>query len=261
MSCKERGREMSQLRRMLLVLLAAMILGFGVSILIISSFRGVEYEDTLLRMREDGAVRSYSGRVDGEKAVFTVSSEGIVEYQWGDYAYGPYQVLEDPAASPKGGFSGLPGIEIRRENEVLFRGGYIRDSVSYLIQENGEQLFFVEAQTHTNTGGAIDENGQVISGEALHEPGLSFLAELALEPKVTHRGSLGMYLVVTLLAAFNMVQICFPGAMFRLRLWGRVRNVDAAGPSDFYTAMKQLEWVVLTAVIFALYCQSLWIIC
>ena len=54
--------------------------------------------------------------------------------------------------------------------------------------------------------------------------GLSSLAKLVLAPEVTNRGSVGLYFLVTLLAAFNMVQICFPDMMFRLSLWGYVRN-------------------------------------
>ena len=45
--------------------------------------------------------------------------------------------------------------------------------------------------------------------------------------------------------------------MFRLSLWGHVRNVEAAEPSDFYVAMEHLEWMVLAVVCFALYWKSL----
>lgn len=258
MTLYERWRKMSLFRRVLLVLLAAMILGFGIATPIVTSQWGIEYGDTLLYRTEEAGVCRYSGRVDGENAVFTVSPDGTVEYQWGDLLYGPWQVVEDPTASPEGDWSALPGIEIRRGNEVLFRGGYYEGSWFMLIQEDGEPVGDTwPVRFYTSTGEVLGGDGRVLDEEDLHAPGLSFPAKLVLAPELTHRGSLSLYMLVTLLAAFNIVQICFPALMFRLSLLGRVRDPGAAEPSDFYIAVEHLEWMVLTVVIFAFYVVSL----
>ena len=257
MSWSERWKEMSLFRKTLLVLMAAMVLGFGIATPIVTSVRGIAYEDGFLGMEETGENVWYSGRLDGENAEFIVYPSGTVEYRWGEYTYGPYQVVEAASASPEGQWSGLPGIEIRRGDEVLFRGGYVEGSWFMLVQEDGEPLDLVTIRAYTSTGEVIGENGRSISEEELHEPSLSSLAKLVLAPEVTNRGSVGLYFLVTLLAAFNMVQICFPDMMFRLSLWGHVRNVEAAEPSDFYVAMEHLEWMVLAVVCFALYWKSL----
>ena len=67
----------------------------------------------------------------------------------------------------------------------------------------------------------------------------------------------GQYLAVTLLALFNIIQICFPHLFFRLSLLGRVRNIDDAEPSDFYIAMEQIEWVVLALACLLFYYMAM----
>ena len=68
---------------------------------------------------------------------------------------------------------------------------------------------------------------------------------------------MGIYLGVTLLALLNAVQICFPGFFFRLSLWGHVRNVDDAEPSEFYIAVEHAEWVLLALLVPVLYWSGL----
>lgn len=252
---RETWREMSLLRRVLLAILAAMILGFGIATPFVSARKGIAYGDTLLYAAREGEVRRYTGRIDGRRAEFTVTPEGTVEYRWGEEAYGPYQVVEDPSASPKGSMAAwnLPGIEIRRGDEVLFRGGFYDGGWSTLYGEDGEPFNFLSI-TATSGGKVYDSNGKELTQRDLHEPGLSIVAELALrEPELTHRGSFALYLLVTLLAAFNMFQICFPGLMFRWSILWHVKDPYAAEPSDFYIFMEQAEWVILTVVAAVLY--------
>lgn len=253
---REAWREMSLLRRVLLAILAAMILGFGIATPFVSARKGIAYGDTLLYAAREGEVRRYTGRIDGRRAEFTVTPEGTVEYRWGEEVYGPYRVAEDPSASPKGSMAAwnLPGIEIRRGDEVLFQGGFYDGGWSTLYGEDGEPFDFLSITYSTSGGKVYDSNGKELTQRDLHEPGLSIVAELALrEPELTHRGSFALYLLVTLLAAFNMFQICFPGLMFRWSIRWHVKDPYAAEPSDFYIFMEQAEWVILTVVAAVLY--------
>lgn len=253
---REAWKEMSLLRRVLLAILAAMILGFGIATPFVSARKGIAYGDTLLYAAREGEVRRYTGRIDGRRAEFTVTPEGTVEYRWGEEAYGPYQVVEEPSASPKGSIAAwnLPGIEIRRGDEVLFRGGLMNGEWTVLYSEDGEPFDFLSITYGASGGKVYDSNGKELTQRDLHEPGLSTVAELALrEPELTHRGSFALYLLVTLLAAFNMFQICFPGLMFRWSILWHVKDPYAAEPSDFYIFMEQAEWVILTVVAAVLY--------
>ena len=76
-------REMSWYRRILLIVLAVMIAGFGIATLAAGGREGMEYQNTLLRFTQEGEVRRYTGRVDGKGAEFTVRPGGRVEYRWG----------------------------------------------------------------------------------------------------------------------------------------------------------------------------------
>lgn len=254
---RELWREMSRYRQILLAAMAAMILGFGIATPIVCSISGIEYGDTLLRFREEGGTAYYEGTVDGEAAAFSVSPDGTVEYRWGEYQYGPYQMVEDPSAAPED--FRMTGIEIRQGDQVLFRGGFQPNSALPLYQENGEPLWDLGISVTMSGGRVVEagEDGREIGLREQHEPGPAALARLALAPELTHRGSVGRYLLITLLALFNIFQICCPSFFFRLSLIGRVRNVEQAEPSDFYIAMEKLEWLILAGACLFLYGMNL----
>ncbi len=250
-------KELSLYRKVLLAILAVLILGFGIAMPIMGARKGMAYGDTLLYFTEENGVRRYAGRHEGKRAEFTVQPDGTISYRWGDWDYGPYRVVEDPTAAPEGR-PDCTGIEIRREDEVLFRGGYYfrgsyygGDSSLALYKEDGEWLvewggFGVGTTTSGTTW--YDEDGRELSAYELREPDLSTLVELSSGPKLTHRGNFGYYLLGTLLAALNIFQICCPGVMFRLSLLGHVRNIDSAEPSEWYIFMERVEWAILTAL-------------
>ena len=245
---KEKWSEMSWYRRILLAAMAVMILAFGAATPVIRSAQGIAYGGTLLRFREEGEVRRYEGTVDGASASFAVHPDGTVEYRWGDFVYGPYQVILDPSAAPEAFGSSMTGFEIRRGEELLFRGGALPSGQLLLYGEDGEPVLELEIRVYTDGGTVMGENGRVITQEEDHQPSLSTLARVALWPELIHRGSVGLYLLTTLLALFNILQICFPGFFFRLSLLGHVRNWEEAEPSEFYIAMEKLEWLVLAGV-------------
>lgn len=254
---REKWREMSLFRRSLLAVLAVMIAGFGIATPIMSARKGIEYRDTLLYFTQEGDVRRYAGRVDGGRAEFTVTPEGTVEYRWGEEVYGPYQVAEDPAAAPR---PSTTGLEIRKGEQVLFRGGLSGGEWPVLYGEDGEPFELLNI-SYTTSSGKVYRDGRELTQRDLHEPGLTTVARLALlEPELTCRGSFSLYLLVTLLAVFNMFQICCPGLMFRIGLWGYVRDPSEAEPSDFYIFMEQIEWVVLTGVAAVLYWLAMTVI-
>ena len=94
---------------------------------------------------------------------------------------------------------------------------------------------------------------RVISPEEQHEPTLFALVRVALDPELTRQGNILLYLLITVLAVFNMFQICFPGLFFRWSIRWHVRDPELAEPSDFYIAMERVEWVVIAIVCLVLY--------
>ena len=257
--------EMNWYRRVLLVAMAVEILGFFAAVLAAMNRPGLEYGGTLLYPRTEGETRVYEGKLDWEPVRFAVSPEGEVTYQRGDLSYGPYQVSVDPAAFPEtlgehDGTSNL-GLEIRQGDEVVFRGGSCPERTLSLWDGDGEPVWDTSFSAESSGGGAtLYVDGREVVREEQYAPPLSVLAEVALGPELTHRGSVGLYLAVTLLALVNILQICFPGFFFRLSLWGHVRNIETAEPSDWYILMERIEWLILTLACLVLYWQVLRVI-
>ena len=222
---KAKWSEMSLYRRVLLIVMAIEILSFFFATLVMINRPGLEYQDALLYPRTEGELQIYQGRVDGETARFTIAPGGEVSYQWGEYTYG----------------------------EVLFRGGYQPNSALSLYQENGEPLWSISVSATMSDGTVIGEDGRVISPEEQHEPTLFALVRVALDPELTRQGNILLYLLITVLAVFNMFQICFPGLFFRWSIRWHVRDPELAEPSDFYIAMERVEWVVIAIVCLVLY--------
>ena len=248
--------EMSWFRRVLLIVMLAEMVGFGIATAVTVGRWGLEYQGELLYPRREGDVTWYEGKVDGEPTVFAVGPDGTVEYRWGEYAYGPYQVAEDPTAVPEEFQYSGTGVEIRQGDQVLFRGYRFADM---LFDEGGEPFWGIRAYGHTSDGTIVGEGGQTISQEEYHAPSFSTLAWVVLEPELTHKGSVGLYLAVTLLALLNIVQILFPKVLFKLSLLGHIRSVDIddAEPSSFYITMEHIEWVVLAGACLILYAMVL----
>ena len=258
---KAKWKEMNLYQRILLAVMLAEIFGFLIANVIVVNRPGLEYGDALFYPSTEGELQVYEGKLDGESARFTVSPAGEISYQWGEFSYGPYQVTVDPAAFPEtlGEHDGKHniGLEISQGGAVLFRGGYRSGDILSLWDENGEPLWGISVSAVMSDGTVISENGRVISPEEQHEPGLGTLARIVLHPELTHRGNVWLYLAVTLLAAVNCFQICFPRFFFRLSLWSRVRNIDDVEPSDLYIAMENIEWAVLAIACLVLYAMGL----
>ena len=166
----------------------------------------------------------------------------------------------DPAAFPEtlGEHDGKYniGLEISQGGAVLFREATSPLPRSACIRRTGSRCGAIRVSATMSDGTVIGEDGRVISPEEQHEPGLGALARIVLAPELTHQGNVWLYLTVTLLAVFNCFQICFPHFFFRLSLWGHVRNIDDAEPSDWYIAMENIEWAVLAMVCLALYAMA-----
>ena len=251
-SFAETWREMSLYRRILLAVLIFMIVGVGTA-------TRIEYRGTLLYLEEEEDVRRYTGRVDGKRAEFTVTSNRMVEYCWGDYTYGPYEVVEDPSAAYEPYVT--TGLEIRQADQVLFRGGIRGETWPMLYDEAGEPYGMLDITYTTSNGITYGAGGKELTERDIQEPGLTTVAKLALgRLELTTRGSFALYLLVTLLAVFNIFQICCPGIMFRWSIMWHVKDPDAAEPSEWYILMEALEWALLTGVALWLYWLALTII-
>ena len=245
-------------RRMLLMAQLAMILVFAIALAIVYSRPGFVYQDALLRPSQAGDSIVYAGRLDREQAAFTVSPGGRVSFTWGEYDYGPYEIVEDPAAVPEG-YGWTRGIEIREGEQVLFRGGYTGDPYAPLYREDGSILMGLDTYITINDGGtewACSTDGELLTEEGLHAPGPAVLARLVLDPELHRQGSVWIFLLVTMMTGINMYRISFPMKVFRRNLRYTIQNWETAEPSDSYQFLVHASWLILAVLECVLYWRA-----
>ena len=245
----ETWKSLSRLPRVLLVLQAAMLVIFTILYPLVSSREGIFYRGALLVRSEGAGSTRYAGRLEGRRAVFTVSPAGEVTFQLGEAAYGPYTVALDPSAVPQGHELAdmLTGVEIREGDEVFFRGGwYHHGGLSQLVWEDGRYLDIFGVTVSVGGGGY-----RTLSEEQGTDPGAptaASLLEVALDPELTHRGDWVFYFLGLLCSAMAASSIWFADALFRWNLRFQIRDPERAEPSDWELFSRKACWCILTGL-------------
>ena len=250
----KRLRELNRYQQAILLLLAAMVLVFTVLYPIISARNGFAYRDALLIPRQEGGNTVYAGRIDGEEARFTVREDGSVEFRYGDAVYGPYTAREDPTAIPEEHelAGSMTGVELRRGEEIVFRGGVLDGDFDWLYREDGS-LESSGIVIDVN-GVRFDENGKVIDPM---EPAPSSILELIAGPALSHRGNWTAWLLGTLFCGITAIDLLFADELFRWRMAFRVQDPEDVEPSDWEIAGRYVGWTVLPAVALFLFVAGL----
>lgn len=233
-------------QRVMIFLQAFLIVLFLILTSTIGRQQVISYRGEHLRRSIDGAIITYSGRIDGERAVFTVSPGPVVEYRRGDDRYGPYTIRFDPTAvsdnSPSHQWQ--VGVEVWEGETRLFRGSYQSINGFSLYDENGDY--------HSSSGIIIWAAGAEKTA-ADYAPGVSTILRVALAPNVVRRGSVGFYLLGVLICAANALSILYADALFRWNLRFAIRAPEDAEPSDWELFSQWVGWIVLTIAALALF--------
>lgn len=222
----------------------------------------INYRNTTLHCRTDGSVTTYSGKLDGKAAMFTVS-ENTVLYQIGDTAYGPYTIVFDSTAIPSEekkpvnltSTKGLIGVEVRKNDLQLFRGAYRSSgSMFYLVDSDGEMILTDNVLTEVlaSTG-----NGTVTTYVNGEEPGPYAILKVAVAPNAVPRANLSGLLCGILLCVVCMASLLYADELFRWNLSFRIRNAEDAEPSDWELSSRWITWFVFTGMALILFTLGL----
>lgn len=233
-------------QRVMIFIQAFLILLFLILTCTVGRQQVITYSGAYLRCRANGEVTTYSGKIDGQKALFTVSPGPVVEYRRGDTLYGPYTIVLDPTAvSDSSVFAGQEiGVEVWEENTMLFRGGYLPGNRAYpLFDENGENVIpslddpdsFIRVEIAGSEKTAAD-----------YTPGVTAILRVALEPDVVQRGSFGIFSLGALVCVLCAWSILYADALFRWNLRFLIRDPEDAEPSDWELFSRWIGWIVLT---------------
>jgi hypothetical protein len=244
----ERIRELTSYQKFILIILVLLVLGFGVLYGITTSRVGYEYEDSILVPTKEGGNTVYSGEIDGMPVSFTVTADNTVTYQYGLKTYGPYTVIKDETAVPKGRDG--KGVEVRLGDEILFRGSAQKTGYGLWLTNEDGTSFHGNITISSSNGIITDENGNIIDQMA---PSVSTLLELVYGPELTHKGSLWIWFFCVVLCIASAVSILFADELFRWNLSFRVRYAYDAEPSDWEIATRYIGWTlepILILIIF-----------
>jgi len=241
----ERIKKLNRYQKGVLIVMIIMSLVFAVIYPMTISRVGFAYKDSILVPTIESGNTVYSGKLVGKQAVFTVSEDKTVVFQYGDKIYGPYTAIEDPTAIPKDKeiTEFMTGVELRKGDEILFRGGIERFADDYWLYNEDGTLDNFGFSYVTSDGIERDENGNIIDPV---EPSASTIWNLMNEPELTHKGEGFAWFGAVFICILNALSILFADELFRWNLRFQIRNVDRAEPSDWEIAGRYIGWTVMT---------------
>ena len=111
---------MDRYQKGILILLAVMLVAFAAVYYVTISRVGFLYSEEILVPGEENGSITYTGKINGMEAVFTVSPQKTVTFRYGEKVYGPYTVKVDPTAIPQGEELSeyMTGYEIRDGEDI-----------------------------------------------------------------------------------------------------------------------------------------------
>ena len=236
--------ERTKVQNILLLILAAMILLFGI-LNVVSLFRkGVVFDEHLLRIQTEADHTTYCGKVYGDEVFVVVrSAKAQVEYLVEDRVHDVYTV-EYPLEPIQTQFGSVFGIRILKNDEILFEGGYDpQQEFMRWFDKNGEW----DSGVHFSYG----TSGNLSAPEELTRGNVMYFLN---GPDIVHRGSIGLYLLMVLLTLLMMVDVAYPLALFKLKHRLDVRDPE---PTDFYLAMQKAGWVLYPMLLLVGYIYTL----
>lgn len=247
----EKIKCLNRYQKGILLLMSVMIVVFAVIYPIMIAREGFLYKNNILIPHHENGNITYSGKIQGKSARFTVSADKAVVFQCADKTYGPYTAKEDPTAIPKHADDSdqMTGIELRDGTEIVFRGGSLDfGNYRWLYNEDGD-LDNLGISVTIN-GIEQDENGNTINPM---EPSVSTLLDLMEGPTLTQKGAwFGLFfgIFACLLTALS---ILFADELFRWNLSFQIRDAAQAEPSDLEIATRYIAWTVLPIIALVLF--------
>ena len=238
----ERIRRLGRYQKSVLLATALMALVFTAVYLTVTARVGFAFGDAILLDVHEVSADVYTGKVRGETVRFTVNADRSVTFQRGERLYGPYTAAEDPTAVPADSALAayMTGVELRRDGEVVFRGGVLENGGMYLLYREDGSLADIRGVDAPGDY-AADESGSAVS----EEPSVLTLLTLISGPVLRHKGQWPVWLGGVLLCVITALTVLFADELFRWHLSFRIRNADRAEPSDWEIAGRYLSWTAL----------------
>lgn len=224
--------ERTRYQKILLLLLAVMIVVFGILTGVSKAHKGVLFDETIFKRSESDSGTVYTGKRFGEGTVVitvTPDDQGATVAYTSDALHDIYR-MEYPLPPVQTERGAVDGIRVLKNGEVLFEGGYDGGDYGW-YDKNG--------QWESGIVVVVGPDGETESAfAALDARDVVYFAQ---GPEPAARGSWLLYGLMVFLTLLLMLDVAFPTALFYIRHCCDVRNPE---PSDFYLAMQKVSWVV-----------------
>ena len=245
-------------QKAVLMILAAMIVVFGVVTAYCQTIEGIRFRDSFLRKVGVSDADGFSGKVEGENVTILRWRQGWddndpnttgIMLQVGGRKFDHYSVyLGEPMIRPQGPVSGsapplwddIQTLRIAKNGEVIYEGGY-REESGLFFTSDGEWSGLNVSMSTRVVGADPWEN---------YTPSKSFLVQLALGPELVDRGDWRLYGLAVFLTIVMMADVAFPYTLFR---WRHRRWVKDPEPTDDYMSMQHLSWVICPILLLVFY--------
>ncbi len=252
----EKIKDLNRYQKGILIFMIVMTLLFAIIYTITISKVGYRYNDAILVPTQENGKISYTGKIQGKQAQFIVSEDKSIVFQYGDKSYGTYTMKEDSTAIPQDRelAEEMTGVEIRKGDRILFRGGVLYSADTYWMYNEDGTLDSLGFSMYTSYGVSYDENGNVIDPM---EPSVANVYELLNEPELTHKGEALAWFGAVFVCIINALTMLFADELFRWNLAFQIRNVESAEPSDWEIAQRYIAWSAMTIMALVLFVMGL----
>lgn len=242
--------ERTLYQKIVLVILAAMIVVFGIVTAFNQSRKGILFRDSFLRLEEVTDADCFTGKAEGERVTIlrwygSENGTRTITLRVGERLNDTYTVyLGEPIIQPQGPVSGsappmwddIQTLRIAKNGEVIYEGGY-REESGLFFTTDGEWSGLNIGMT-TSVAEADPWKDYTMSK--------SQLVQLVLEPELVDRGDWRLYGLMVFFTLAAMADVAFPYTLFR---WRHRRWVKDPEPTDDYMSVQHLLWVILPVMV------------
>ena len=237
-----KNKGLSRYQKLILVFIAAISIIFSVVYYVAISRVGIRYNDEILVLEQIDGKDVYSGNINGKRAEFIIYDENTVEFHYDDKNYGRYTLTLDSSVIPEDApvIDRITGVIIYHGDQVLFSGGVLDVETGYwLYSEDGWVNHLL-----------ADQEGDI-------EPKAAKIYEILVSPKLTHKGDPLAWFFGVLICIGNAFTIVFADELFYYSLSFKIRNAEAAEPTEWEYAERYIGWIVLAVAALILFVTGL----
>lgn len=236
-------------QKIVLWALLAMAVVFTVVNIVLKFFPGIAFEDTLLKVSQNGETTFYTGEKYEHNITIAVTSEGTgsrVELTIGDTIDHIYRVIF-PGGTVRGdnGYT-YDRLTVTCNDRVIFDGGYNPDAGSYMTYCSLDGSSTLSLSIHASGSTSSDSSNPWRGYEMSRSQVMSF----ANGPETTTRGSWLHYGMALFFSVICAVAVAFPYTLFELRYHWSVKDPE---PTDFYLRCNEVAGAVVAFAILIVY--------